>query len=374
MDYFITRTENIENINDRRVVLEDTIMQKGRLVTAGSKHLGNFVSPIQATVADRLENAGYTIVGTTSIDEFGLSGLFADCEPEINGAIKALKNDEADFALCNDYTGKTEREAAKNGFYYIHPTYGTVSRYGLISAAASIDQVGIICKNPQAGYELLANIAGYDENDGAFFTSEINPENIEKTPEKLRFAVPTNVFESDISDVKTITNEYIQNADFIEIRLEYIEVYEQVMQILCFAEISNNITRYDGIKFGYRTADFTDLQELYEKTRTEAFGSEAKLVAILGAYVLSNENYDKLYDKAMRIRKMIKESLGFENYDVIVLPADLPFAANNVPRLALSALSRLCGLPSLTLPVNETGITLVANAGYDDVLRKITNH
>jgi Asp-tRNA(Asn)/Glu-tRNA(Gln) amidotransferase A subunit family amidase len=165
------------------------------------------------------------------------------------------------------------------------------------------------------------------------------------------------------------------------------------MQILCCAELCNNISRYDGVKFGYRASGFRGLNELYTKSRTEALGPDAKLAALIGAMVLSQDNYSRYYDKAMRIRRLVKESLGFDKYDLIILPAgdgtgtcgDTPAAARQssangneedsagttagkATALAQGALPRLCGLPAVTVPYQKGAITLIADTGREDVL------
>ena len=367
MKHFITNYNIDCPEGAERAVLEDSIMHKGRLVTAGSKILGNFISPLDATVVTRLEAAGIIILGKTKMDEFGIAGLFADAQKEPSGAVAAVAEGAADFALCNDYTGAIGQQAAAGGLYYIHPTYGTVSRYGLIPAVPSMDQIGIVCKTPDDGLRILSIIAGHDPKDGAMFRGRgagaANPE----LKEKLRIGVPHNIFDrapGRISPEAFIGIGLAGDFETVSIELAYSDMNAQVMQILCCAEISGNISRYDGIKFGYRAEVFADLQELYTKSRTEAFGQDAKLAAIMGAIVLSQDYYMRYYDKAMRIRRHIRDSLEFEKYDVIILPS-FDWAPELL--LAQGALPRLCGLPALTAPVGG-GITLVAGALREDVL------
>ena len=283
--------------------------------------LENFISPIDATAVTRLEAVGVEIVGRAEMEEFGF--ILTDTV-NVHEAVDFVVNGKADFALCNDYTGAISHVAAERGMYYIHPTYGTVSRYGLIPAVTSMDQIGIVCRSPEVGFHALEIIAGYDPKDGVML------------PEK-----PSENFESPPQIRKT------------ELEPKYSEIYNQIMQVLCSAELSNNISRYDGIKFGYRAKDYNGLQELYIKSRTEAFGPDIKLAAILGAMVLSQDNYTRYYDKAMRLRRMIKDSLEFEKYDVIVTKCPI--------------LSRLCGLPSLATPGN----VYIADAGREDILKAV---
>jgi len=323
-------------------VVDSSILRKGLMVTAGSKMLESFVAPFSATVVDKLEVAKVEIAGVVDTGEFGAGGLFGELQTVLTDAVKGV-----DVALCNDYTGAISRAAAAQGLYYIQPTYGTVSRYGLIPSVASMDQVGILCKCPEVGFKVLSIISGYDPKDGIMenatehvaagdtFLFHVSVQN-QASPQRM--APPE----------RGIKKYPLQQRDF-----EYSKILPQIMQILCCAELSNNISRYDGIKFGHRAKGYNSLRELYTKSRTDAFGEDVKLAAIIGAMVLSQENYTRYYDKAMRLRRMIKDSLDFDEYDVIV--TDCP------------VLSRLCGLPSLTTPEE----VYIANAGREDVLEAI---
>ena len=398
MDYFATEYETTGLQGGVCAVLEDSIMQKGRLVTSGSKILENFVSPIDATVVTRLEEAGVTILGKTKMDEFGAAGLFKDAEPFASGAVTAVVDGTASFALCNDFSGVVRMQAAAKGVCYIHPTYGTVSRYGLIQAVPSMDQIGIVCKTPADGFRALSIIAGHNPKDGAMFpdvsrgalriengefgieNGALRIENGEKhdsvdvtdaaattggTP--LRIGVPVNIL-AVIHDngVLGAVREFAACFKTVEFELEHFDFYTQVMQILCCAELSSSLCRYDGIKFGYRADGYNNLHELYAKSRTDAFGAHVKLAAMTGAMVLTHDMYDKYYDKAMRIRRLIKDSLSFDKYDALIIPTQ-PAEVG----VALHALPQLCGLPSVTFPFRSTGLTLIASARHEDVLRRL---
>ena len=390
MDYYITKYDTDPPAGALRAAIEDSIMHKGYPVTAGSKILGNFISPIDATVVTRLEASGACITGKVKMEEFGIYGLFdapvetgggspSCCPNEAEGgylsrspdmiaamteddtsshalsrcgAVAAVADGEADFALCNDYTGAVSSEAAARGVCYLRPTYGTVSRFGLIPAVPSMDQIGIVCKTPADGFRVLSIISGYDEKDGAVYSpapakSALPHEGV------IRLGIPANA--TTLSLESEITDGLPENFKTVIFTLEYVDVYTQVMQILCSAELSGNISRCDGVKFGYRAKDFSGIHELYTRSRTEAFGHDAKMAALLGAMVLSKEYYSRFYDKAMRVRRLIKESLEFDKYDVIILAAT-------------HALPMLCGLPAITLPYGGGGLTLVAGAGCEGVL------
>jgi len=342
------------NIPGAEVALEDSIMQKGYPVTAGSRMLENFISPLDATVVTRLVDNKITIAGKTKMGEFGISDISALTSGETSGAVRAVAEGAVSFALCNDVFGKYRYDAAETGMCYIHPTYGTVSRFGLIPLASSMDQIGVVCKNLMDGFGLLSLIAGKDENDGAMFPNESYTYG--KTDKEITVALPNN-FKSD----------FAANFNNVSIELEYFDVYKQVMYILSCAEISNNINRYDGIKFGYRADNYNGVDDLYIKTRTAGFGLPTKLAAIMGSMALSHNYYHPYYEKAMKIRRLIKESLRFDNYDVIALPLT---TGGNYDSLSLYALSALAGLPSVSFSYKGAGVQLIANVKNENALLK----
>jgi len=321
-----------------KVFLESSIMQKGLPATAGSKMLENFIAPVDATVASRLLDAGHEIAGRVDTSEFGIAGLFAE-SLNTGGRFSCVLTDEhkrtvplcsgeADVVLCNDFTGTISRIAAENGLYYIQPTYGIVSRFGMIPSVCSIDQIGILCKDPKVGFEVLDTIKGYDEKDGVMEHKGATTPALCATPPRrgIDCFVPCN----DRGD------------DAVMMRV--------VLQVICCAEFSNNISRYDGIKFGYRAKGYNGLEELYKKSRTEGFSEDVKFAAIVGARVLYGEGNDRVYEKAMKIRRIIKDSFKFEDNDV--LKTDCIIAA------------RLGGFPTLTTP----DAIYVAAAGNDKLL------
>ena len=401
MDYFITKYDAGQVPDSECAVLEDTIMHKGHPVTAGSRMLEEFVSPFDATVVTRLEAADVAILGKSRMDEFGAAGLFLDWSQAVDGAVSAVSDGAALFALCNDYTGAIRRQAVARGVCYIHPTYGTVSRYGLIPAVPSMDQIGVICKNPTEGFRVLSIMAGHDPKDGAMFPDEYSAEPGEKREEKswyaqstarneaeasaksgelreqlsrasvnesaedvkLRIGVPVNVL-SGVEDVSAVEG-FVKSFETKAFTLKYFDMFSLVMQVLCCAELSSSICRYDGVKFGFRAGDYKNLNELYTKSRTQAFSTEVKFAAIVGAMALSHENYNRYYDKAMRIRRLILESLRYDNYDAIVMPAPTTDSG-----IAYHALPQLCGLPAVTFPFNGGGVTLIAGARREKMLIK----
>jgi len=332
-------------------------MQKDEPVTAGSKILNGFKSPITATVVERLLASGYKIAGRAETSEFGISG-------ENLGAVKTLESGAAEYALCNDIFGNYRKQAPMSNLCYIHPTYGTVSRYGLVQTAASMAQIGVLCKNVTDGLTLLSKIAGHDPKDGAMFGEASY--SYDKPADGIRIGIPAAVTAKADESARYAINELAGKFQQTSVELDYFDVYSQVMCILSSAEISNNISRYDGIKYGNRAAEYRGIEDLYVKTRTEAFGIDAKQAAIMGCLVLSQDYYEKYYDKAMRIRRLIKESSRFDDYDIIALPCNI-----NGDNNALFALAALAGLPACSFSYNGQGVQLIANARHEHLFKAV---
>jgi len=332
-------------------------MQKGAPIVSVSKILHGFKPLITATVAEKLLENNYQIVGRKKIDDFGI--IFFS-ENESSEVLQCVENCEANFALCSDVFGNYRTNAPKKNCAYIRPTYGTVSRYGLIPVASSMDQIGVLCRNIADGFELLAKISGKDSKDGAMQTNEFS----NKISEKDAHDTSKKICNVDTKKIRVAVCEknsndavlsFAKKFEKINIELKFSNVCEQVLQILTCAEFSANISRYDGIKFGNRAENFRGIDELYKKTRAEGFGLGAKTAAILGGFVLSQNNYELYYEKAMKIRRLIKESIVFDKYDVIALPCE-----NNLAVLA--------GLPSISFSYENCGIQLIANANCEQHL------
>jgi Asp-tRNAAsn/Glu-tRNAGln amidotransferase A subunit and related amidases len=337
-----------------KISLENSIMVKGSPAAAGSKILENFISPLDAEVVERLRNAGMEITVTTDMKEFGISGVIEN---------DVIKN-TAVPKLCNDLFGQYRRDAAESGLCYIHPTYGTVSRYGLIPMASSMDQIGVMCENLTDGFKILSVIAGNDPKDGAMYPDEIYK--YENIGGDIKIGVPNEIINKADTKMQNAIREFVSKFAGVDCELNYFDVCPQVMYILSSAEISNNISRYDGVKFGYRSPDATNLESLYEKTRTEGFGIETKLAAIMGSMVLSADKYEVYYEKAMKVRRLVKESLSFDNYDLLILPVSI--SGSSYENLALYSIATLAGLPSVSFEYNGAGIQLIAKPKNENAL------
>jgi aspartyl-tRNA(Asn)/glutamyl-tRNA(Gln) amidotransferase subunit A len=346
------------------IALDGGIMQQGKRVTAGSKMLDGFVSPINATVADRLTQAGFSVVEASDMRELGLYDLLADAPPDTLGAVQAVADGLSAYALANDVFGLYRRQAADRSLFYIRPTYGTVSRYGLVPTACSMDQIGVVCKNAADGFALLTRIAGRDEKDGAMLDAK--GYEYKATDKKLTLGIPSDIIQKADAPTRQSIQGFCDLFASKTIRLDYFDVYATVLTVLAGAEITANLSRYDGVKYGSRAADYKGLNDLYVKTRSQGFGRDAKLMAVLGNVVLSQSGYEKYYFKAMQIRRLIRQSLTFDTYDFIVLPC----AVDGSPcqNLSLYALTALAGLPSVTFGYKGQGLQLVAAAQNEGLL------
>ncbi len=369
-DYYVTKYDvKAENA----FALDDNIMVKDGPATAGSKMLNKFISPIEATVAKKLFDKGMELSGKTKLDEFAVQGVTSDNADCLSGAVGAVLDKTCKIALCNDVFGKIRRQAPENCLYYIRPTYGTVSRFGLIQTVSSMDQIGVVSSNLEDGFEALSMIAGHDEKDGTTTqgdgSSVLSPRDNSKEG-KYIIGIPSNVINQTDEKSKGAIKDFASNNDSEEFELKYFDVFSQVMYILSSAEIGNNTSRYDGVKFGYRTENYAGLNDLYTNTRTEGFGLNMKLASIVGAMVLSSQNYERYYLQAMKIRRLIKEQCDelFKRYDAIVMPLTLN---SQVPYIntALYALATLCGSPSVSVPLgSNNGIQLISQVKNENVL------
>ena len=342
-----------------RFMMEDSIMVKDKVCTAGSSILYNFKAPFSATAYEKCIAGGMDFTGLVVTDELGLDGLF-DRSDETSSSIKCLLENKCDIVLCNDVFGKLRRQAPQNGLIYIQPAYGTVSRYGLVPAVSSMDQIGVLCKNINEGMYSLSVISGHDEKDGTSLPQanySYGSENKKETPMKV-----------GISNKILKVND---SSEGVNVEFKYFDVMAQVSYILSSAEICNNTNRYDGVKFGLRSEDTSGINDLYIKTRTAGFKKDLHLASIVGCMVLSQEYYDDLYDKSMRIRRLIKDYYTelFSEVDMIALPVKLNMKSVNgmdkYRQSALYALSLLGGFVAASLPVNGHGVQLVTLHGRE---------
>ena len=287
------------------------------------------------------------------------------------GSASAVAARIAPLALGSDTGGSIRQPAAFNGIVGIRPTYGRVSRYGLIAFASSLDQIGPMTRNVYENALLLNAITGYDEKDMTSSKREVEDFTrlIGKDVSDMKIAIPnyymSDVIDKEIRDSVLNVVELLKKAgvSFDYVDIDYIEHAIPLYQIIALGEASSNLARFDGIKYGYRTEDYKDLDELYKKTRAEGFGEEVKRRIMIGSYVLSGANVRDYYYKALKVRKAIQNSFAkvLSEYDLIIGPTTTTFAykvgegQNDAVKSffddLLTILINMAGLPSMSLPI-----------------------
>lgn len=377
------------------VAVKDNLCTEGMPTTCGSKMLEHFVPCYTATAVKRLKEAGMILLGKTNMDEFAMgstteTSYFGATKNPWNlahapggssgGSCAAVASGECFCALGSDTGGSIRQPSAFCGVTGLKPTYGTVSRYGLIAYASSLDQIGPIAKDVRDCAMLLEAIASYDPKDSTSilrdtydFTKALQEDGMH-----LRIGIPTGYL-SDGLDPE-IKKSLLEAGEFLAKKGAFVEEFQlgltdyvvSTYYILASAEASSNLARFDGVKYGYRAEEACNLHEMYQKTRARGFGTEVKRRIMLGSFVLSAGYYDAYYLKALRARTLIKQEFdrAFASYDVILSPA-APAAA---PRLGESLAdpmqmylndiytvsANLAGLPGITIPwkLNAKGLPI----------------
>ena len=341
----------IDNLKDRQspvqgipIAHKDIFCVKGHRTTCGSKMLENFISPYSSTVFEKLENSKTIMLGKTNMDEFAMgssneTSFFGKVKNPINplkspggssgGSAAAVKANLCAFATGTDTGGSIRQPASFCGITGIKPTYGRVSRWGMIAFASSLDQAGIFARSALDSAIALEIISGFDEKDSTSINSKVPNLKEEATSEmEHSIGVPMQIIEK-IEDVN-VKNNFLESIKILEkngfktkqIELPFLEYSLPSYYVIAPAECSANLSRYDGIKFGYRCDNPKDLEDLYVRTRSEGFGEEVKKRILIGTYCLSAGYFDAYYIKAQKIRAMITESFknAFKDVSVIAMP------------------------------------------------------
>ncbi len=358
-------------LNDKgNIAVDDTILVKDAYTTAGSRILEGFKSLFSAEAVERLENKGYVLSGKTHVGEFGLDlvgefSYYSDKEEILKGAAaEAVASKSVKGALGVDVNGAPRRAAALSDVCFLKPTYGTVSRYGVVSTASSGETVGVYAEDTDGISEIMSVIAGYDEKDGTSLKNQsyeykndldvkgmkvcVIKELVDKADDKIKAEI--NVF-ADTLKSKGVTVE--------EISCDLFEVANTAWQILMTAETCNNISRYDGVKFGHRAKEYKNIDELYVNSRTEGFNFLTKAVILYGSDVLSKNRYKDCFDKSLKIRRIVFDGLKeiLSKYNAILTPVvsksefkayDINEAFTKVfEESVFTAASSITGMPAL---------------------------
>ena len=328
MKYYATKISNNGNI-----AVDDTILVKGVQTAAGSRILKGFKPLFSAEAVTRLEAKGYTVSGKTNVGEFALDlvgefSYYGEAEDPIKGAAAELvKSGEVKAALGVDVNGSTRRAAAISGVDFLKPTYGTVSRYGIISTAASGEQLGVYAADTSKIKEVMDVISGHDEKDGTSLKKEYDYTDTDDAHGK-KVCIIKELLEKADDETKALINSYAEKlrkngVEVEEISFDLCEVANTAWQILYSAETCNNLSRYDGVKYGYRAEGYKNIDELYVKSRTEGFNFLTKAVILYGSDVLSKNRYDDCYGKSLKVRRVVYEKFEelMKQYDAVLTPA-----------------------------------------------------
>lgn len=391
------------------VAIKDNMCTKDMLTTCASKILGNFVPAFSAEAVLNLEKAGAVMIGKTNMDEFAMGSTTETSAYGVTrnpwnteyvpggssgGSAAAVASNECFFALGSDTGGSIRQPASFCGVVGLKPTYGTVSRYGLIAYGSSLDQIGPLTKDVTDCAAVMEVIASHDKKDSTSverqdtdFTSAL----VEDV-KGMRIGIPRDYFgeglDVEVRDAVLAAAKVLEEKGAVveEFDLSLVEYAIPAYYTIAAAEASSNLERFDGIKYGYRTSEYEGLHDMYKKTRCEGFGAEVKRRIMLGSFVLSSGYYDAYYLKALRVKAMIRKAFdeAFAKYDIILGPA----APTTAPKLGASLSDplkmylgdiytiavNLAGLPGICVPCGKDakglpiGLQLIADSFEEKTL------
>ena len=370
------------------VAIKDNMCTRDKLTTCSSKILGNFYPTYSAEAVINLEKAGAVIIGKTNMDEFAMgstteTSFYGPTKNPWNkehvpggssgGSCAAVAAEECSYALGLDTGGSIRQPSSFCGVTGIKPTYGTVSRYGLIAYGSSLDQIGPVAKDVTDCATILETIASYDSKDSTSVKrDDYNfTEALVEDVKGLKIGIPKDYFgeglEPEVKEAILKAVDVLKDKGAIveEFDLSLVEYAIPAYYVIASAEASSNLSRFDGVKYGYRTEEYNGLHNMYKKTRSEGFGEEVKRRIMLGSFVLSSGYYDAYYLKALRTKALIKKAFdeAFAKYDVIIGPA----APTTAPKLGDSLSDpikmylgdiytisvNLAGLPGISVPCGQ---------------------
>jgi aspartyl-tRNA(Asn)/glutamyl-tRNA(Gln) amidotransferase subunit A len=389
MDALVAKGEELPPLGGVPVAIKDVLVTKGIRTTAGSKILGNYIPPYDCTAVARLEAAGAVVLGKLNCDEFamGSSNENSAWRPVHNprdlsrvpggssgGSAAAIAAGMAVAALGSDTGGSIRQPAAFCGVVGLKPTYGRVSRYGLIAFASSLDHVGPLAKTVKDAAILLRTMAGHDPMDSTSANLPV-PDyeaELEKPSRGLKIGVAREYFGVGLDgEVRKAVETAIQKlanlgCEIIDVSLPHSKYAIPTYYIVATAEASSNLARFDGVRYGYRAGSVRTLSDMYRRSRDQGFGAEVKRRIMLGTYALSAGYYDAYYLRAQKVRSMLTQDFeeAFKNVDVIVAPTS-PTAAFKLGEkvddpLAMyladiyTVTANLAGIPGISIPCGET--------------------
>lgn len=389
------RSKNIDlpDFSGIPISIKDNINMKNTKTTCGSKMLENYVSPFDATVVEKLQESNLIIIGKTNLDEFAMGSTtkhsyFGPTKNPLNtelipggssgGSAASVAANEVPISLGSDTGGSVRLPASYCGVVGIKPTYGTVSRYGVTSMANTFDQIGTFGRDVRDAFTLLKVIMGVDLKDSTSLKNDsycgdipFDDENAISYLKNLKIALPKQYYDNEYNDI--VKEEFKRALGLLEkfgskidiVDMPYLECSIPTYHVIVNSEVSSNMSRFDGLRYGYRTDNYSSIDEMYNKSRAEGFGDEVKRRIMIGNHILSHDQMDSYFKRAMKVRTLIKSDYEkvFSNYDVVISPTapSLPYKLNE----NLSAVETYMG-DLFTVPINIAG-----NSAISVPLRKI---
>lgn len=409
IDKLYSKNEELSYLAGIPIAVKDNISTKGIRTTCASKMLENYIPPYNATVINKIQDAGMILTGKTNMDEFGMgssteTSFFKPTHNPHNtdyvpggssgGSSAAVAAGESILALGSDTGGSVRQPSSYCGVIGLKPTYGRVSRFGLIAYASSLEQIGPIGKCVKDVAMLQTIISGYDKYDSTSCVQKTEDfyKSLKADVKGLKIGILKEYFSSDINE--EIKNSIYNALDILEKNGAELKVVSIPMSvyalnsyyILASAEASSNLARYDGVKFGYRTPEYNNLSEMYIKTRIEGFGDEVKRRIMLGTFVLSSDYYEDYYKKAKKMQAVISNEFSeiFKECDILVSPTTTDTAfkigerINNPIKMInndfLTVAANITGLPAINVPCGKSskglpfGMQFISNKFNEQLL------
>lgn len=359
--------------------IKDNMCTKGTRTTCASKMLADYVPPYDAHVIERLQDEGCVLLGKLNMDEFAMGSTTENSAMGVTknpcdttrvpggssgGSAAAVAACEAAYTLGSDTGGSIRQPAAFCGVVGMKPTYGRVSRYGLVAFASSLDQIGPLTRDVRDNALVLSAIAGHDKRDAT--SVEIGVDDylagLQSGVAGMRIGLPEEFFGDGIApDVKEAVlaaadTLAAMGAELVQVKMPSLDHALSAYYVISSAEASSNLARFDGVRYGYRAADFADMDELYQKSRSEGFGSEVKRRIMLGTFALSSGYYDAYYKKALQVRSLVRADFdaAFEKCDCILSPV-APTVAYKIGEKTSDPLEMYLG-DAYSVPVNIAGV------------------
>jgi len=382
-DEKIKNKDKISPLTGIPIAIKDNMCTKGMLTTCSSKILANYIPPYDATIVSKIKEAGAVIIGKTNMDEFAMgsstenSGLHPTHNPwnlatvpggSSGGSAASVAADETILATGSDTGGSIRQPASFCGVVGFKPTYGRISRYGLVAFASSLDQIGPITKDVTDCATLMNTIAGYDPKDSTSVNLPVPDyrKSLVDDVKKMKIGYIKDLLGKGVdkevkNSIQAAMKKYEElGAELVEISMPTFEHAVATYYLIAPAEASSNLARYDGVKFGHRSKEAKDLLSMYYETRKQGFGAEVKRRIMLGTYALSAGYYDAYYLKALKVRTLIKQDFekAFKKCDVLLSPT-APSVAFKIGEKTADPLSMYLS-DIATIPVNLAGLPAIS--------------